>query len=120
MCGSYNQQYDTQLLDKAKSEYETWLSKKAEREGGFGGDDGYGTRDWVPRDRELARPGISQHVAREVPPATPLSAIPQTPTQSNQYGYEQAPDMGYPGYWDPHMYYWPQDPQYYQHDVEAE
>jgi len=45
------------LLRKAKEQYETCLSKKAEREGGI--DDAFGTRDWVPRDRIIARPTLT-------------------------------------------------------------
>ncbi len=41
---------------KAQAEYEAWLSRKAEREGDMG-DGAFGTRDWVPRERVVARPG---------------------------------------------------------------
>lgn len=57
---------EEELLHKAKEQYETWLSKKAEREGGI--EDAFGTRDWVPRDRVIARPTlVSTATASAVP-----------------------------------------------------
>lgn len=52
---------DAEMYKKAQKEYEDWLSKKKEREGGMDMEDnGYGTRDWVPRDRVVARPTALQ------------------------------------------------------------
>jgi hypothetical protein len=44
--GSYNTAYENAMAEKAKGEYEAWLSRKSEREGGVGEEaDGYSTRD---------------------------------------------------------------------------
>ncbi|WVR08709.1 hypothetical protein IAU60_005767 [Kwoniella sp. DSM 27419] len=50
------------LLDKAQKEYEAWLARKAEREGGPE-EEGGGTRDWKPKYREVARPGAVEGIA---------------------------------------------------------
>ena len=62
--GSYNTRYTTELMDKAKAEYEAWLARKAEREGGIGGEEG-GVGDFVPRDRSVALP---RAVGGQAPP----------------------------------------------------
>ncbi|WVF67755.1 hypothetical protein IAT40_002514 [Kwoniella sp. CBS 6097] len=59
---SYSTQHGAELLEKAKKEYDAWLAKKKEREGGIDEDMG-GTRDWVPRGREVARPGAVEGLA---------------------------------------------------------
>ncbi|WWC92431.1 uncharacterized protein L201_007389 [Kwoniella dendrophila CBS 6074] len=60
-----NSRYDMKLAEKAKKEYEDWKARKAEREGGINdNDDNYtGTRQWVPKDREIARPGNVEGLA---------------------------------------------------------
>lgn len=75
--------YKSELADKAQREYEDWIARKAEREGGIG--EGYGTEEWVPRERQQARYGLSLE-----------------PTQAyTSSSYDQT---GYP-YWDP-TYWW--------------
>ncbi|WVQ95321.1 hypothetical protein IAU59_002416 [Kwoniella sp. CBS 9459] len=59
---TYKTQHGSELLEKAKKEYEAWLAKKQEREGGIDDEVG-GTRDWVPRGREIARPGAVEGLA---------------------------------------------------------
>ncbi|OCF35882.1 hypothetical protein I316_02375 [Kwoniella heveanensis BCC8398] len=60
---SYNTQHGAELLEKAKKEYEAWLAKKKEREGGIDNEIG-GTRDWTPQGRrEIARPGAVEGLA---------------------------------------------------------
>jgi hypothetical protein len=49
--------YKSELAEKAKKEYEDWLAKKADREGGRDADGGYGVQEWVPRNRTQARFG---------------------------------------------------------------
>lgn len=101
---------------KAQAEYEAWLSRKAEREGDMG-DGAFGTRDWVPRERVVARPGgsfLEQTAANAVPQAAPHSAgssveAPLTPATDDQYMYQQYLDPAYlqqfyGAYWDPYMY----------------
>nr|XP_018259857.1 uncharacterized protein I303_07929 [Kwoniella dejecticola CBS 10117]OBR82015.1 hypothetical protein I303_07929 [Kwoniella dejecticola CBS 10117] len=57
--------YDHKLAEKARKEYEDWKARKAEREGGIGDDgENHGTRDWVPKTREVARPGNAQPQAQ--------------------------------------------------------
>ncbi|ORX40825.1 hypothetical protein BD324DRAFT_23002 [Kockovaella imperatae] len=53
--GSYNTRYTTELMDKARAEYEAWLGGKSEREGGIGDDQG-GVGDFIPRNRHVALP----------------------------------------------------------------
>ncbi|WWC65316.1 uncharacterized protein I303_107934 [Kwoniella dejecticola CBS 10117] len=56
--------YDHKLAEKARKEYEDWKARKAEREGGIGDDgENHGTRDWVPKTREVARPGNVEGIA---------------------------------------------------------
>ena len=55
--GSYNTHYSTELLDKAKAEYEAWLSRKSEREGGIGDVENSPVSTWQPRSLDVARPG---------------------------------------------------------------
>ena len=61
---------EDELLRKAQRQYEQWLSEKQEREGGVGGD-GWGTRDWTPRDRVVARPGALRPEPEEMRAAPP-------------------------------------------------
>lgn len=104
---------------KAQAEYEAWLSRKAEREGDMG-DGAFGTRDWVPRERVVARPGGSlleqagQASNRPGQQPAPNSAgcfveAPMTPGTDEQYMYQQYLDPAYlqqfyGAYWDPFMY----------------
>lgn len=118
--GSYNQQYGTDLAEKAKEEYETWLSKRTEREEGFNGEEGYGTRDWVPRSREPARPTIDHRWLQGGGPSSqtdgrqfrdPMSSddTVQTPMDASQPFNQPIPYLNpnfYPNFWDPNMYYW--------------
>ncbi|OCF78948.1 hypothetical protein I204_00892 [Kwoniella mangroviensis CBS 8886] len=61
-----NPRYDSALAEKARKEYEDWKARKAEREGGVGDDgDAHGTRDWVPKSREVARPGNNQMILHQ-------------------------------------------------------
>ena len=61
---SQNQLCQPTLAEKAKQEYDTWLSKKTEREDGIAEEqEGYGTRDWAPRTRIVARPGAVEGIA---------------------------------------------------------
>ncbi|KAK8850646.1 hypothetical protein IAR55_004565 [Kwoniella newhampshirensis] len=120
--GSYNSRYDPALAEKAKKEYEDWVARKAEREGGVGGEDSGGTRNWVPKDRDVARPGAVEGIAHsdayEGKPMAQLEAHPQTvqpwvypfPTGDHDQSYDpsqQAMEAFYPpqGYWDP-SYWW--------------
>jgi hypothetical protein len=120
--GSYNQLYVSSLADKAKEEYEAWLSRKAEREGGVGDEDGYGTRDWEPKGRVVARPGAVEGLAHSdgfsEKKYDPTSAvIPTEQQQWNEYTYVYPDQSTYaqPGYpmqaYDPTMMYW--DPSYW-------
>ncbi|WWC98287.1 hypothetical protein V866_005178 [Kwoniella sp. B9012] len=61
---THNPKYDSALAEKARKEYEDWKARKAEREGDVGDDgDAHGTRDWVPKSREVARPGNVEGIA---------------------------------------------------------
>nr|XP_019050790.1 hypothetical protein I302_01233 [Kwoniella bestiolae CBS 10118]OCF29720.1 hypothetical protein I302_01233 [Kwoniella bestiolae CBS 10118] len=61
---SHNPRYDPALAEKAKKEYEDWKARKAEREGGIADEgENHGTRDWVPKSREVARPGNVEGIA---------------------------------------------------------
>ncbi|WWD20821.1 hypothetical protein CI109_105298 [Kwoniella shandongensis] len=123
--GSYNTRYDSALAEKAKKEYEDWLAKKNEREGGFGGEDTGGTRDWVPREREFARPGAVEGIAHSdgyAGKTVPQIEGPPEPVHSWGYPYPnpyEGQDSDHPqnpmfaaenfyaqqGYWDP-SYWW--------------
>lgn len=52
----YKDQDKASLVQKAQAEYEAWLSKKEEREGGVGQPHDYGTREWAAKGRVPARP----------------------------------------------------------------
>ena len=100
--GSYNQLYHSSLAEKAKEQYESWLHKKSERESGIAEEqDIYGTMDWVPRTRVVARPGAVEGIAHSDGYGDPAlrpqvkaaesarqgSAEKQHHTQWNPYGY---------------------------------
>ncbi len=93
---SSNQLYHSSLAEKAKAEYESWLKKKNEREGGFAQeDDGYGTRDWAPRTRIIARPGTVEGLAHSEgygdPNLRPETAPPITAVQTAADDLQQYP-----------------------------
>jgi hypothetical protein len=108
------------LAGKAKEEYEAWLGRKAEREGGIdeeGG--GVGTRDWQPKQRVVALPGATAEPAQLDADLVSTAAIPteqsfawdnyayQQPYHP-MYGFTSPYDMPqvYPGsYWDPGMWW---------------
>ncbi|RSH87006.1 hypothetical protein EHS25_003494 [Saitozyma podzolica] len=118
--GSYNQLYVSSLAEKAKEEYEAWLGRKAEREGGVdeeGG--GLGTRDWHPKERVVALPGGTAEPAHFDTGVVSTAAVPteqafawenyayQQPYHP-MYGFASPYDMPqvYPrGYWDPGMWW---------------
>jgi hypothetical protein len=100
--GSYNQRYHSALAQQAKEQYETWLHKKRERENGIAEEsESYGTRDWVPRTRIVARPGEVEGIAhsegygdpslrpQSTAPPPALHAPATEPQQNpwNPYGY---------------------------------
>ena len=116
------------LATKAKAEYEAWISRKAQREGGMGNEDETpGTRDWVPRDRIQARPST-------MPTSSGSNSLPVTPDQEMHAGFYGSQENesttwagGYAGpfdpfylqdwsndtsttgqypYWDPAFYWW--------------
>lgn len=75
---------DAELYQKAQKEYEDWLDKKKEREGSMDMDNnGYGTRDWAPRDRVIARPSVLQNHPENQqlfsPPVRSIVNQPQAP-----------------------------------------
>ena len=119
------------LAIKAKEQYEAWLQKKTEREGGIGEeDDGYGTKEWVPKERIVARPGATEGLAhsdgygdrRFQEPVVDSkfgkqnyggdlawngSLTPYDPSAMGQYGMgfynpylANDPMLGHPGMWD--------------------
>lgn len=61
---------EDEMLRKAQEQYDLWLSKKQEREGGVG-DDGWGTRSWTPKDRVVARPSALQVEQGDAHPRPP-------------------------------------------------
>ncbi|ORY31314.1 hypothetical protein BCR39DRAFT_527486 [Naematelia encephala] len=123
---SDNQFYVSEHAEQAKLEYEAWLRKKPEREGGIRPDDeDHGSRQWTPKSRAVARPGQ----IRDIAPVrvwgdeglTP-QVVPVTPRNGwEQYGYPfdytQPNAQHGPGgymYMDPNLYgqgYW--DPRYW-------
>ncbi|WVQ86126.1 hypothetical protein IAT38_008294 [Cryptococcus sp. DSM 104549] len=85
--GSYNTRYDPKIMDKAKKEYEDWLARKADREGGMGGDDAGGTRDWHPKERAVARPRVDTAHPPGANLAQPIGSaktVITTPTEAAQ------------------------------------
>jgi hypothetical protein len=118
--GSYNQLYVSSLAEKAKEEYEAWLGRKAEREGGVDEDGGgLGTRDWHPKERVVALPGGTAEPAHFDTGVASTAAVPteqafawenyayQQPYHP-MYGFASPYDMPqvYPrGYWDPGMWW---------------
>ncbi|RXK41031.1 hypothetical protein M231_01662 [Tremella mesenterica] len=118
--------HEAAQLEKAQAEYEAWLSRKQEREGGVGDDnDGIGSREWVPKNREQARPRIPQ--MPQVPQPSSLPVTPNDDGQTSMLGGDatQQWPYGYPGsyaypwagmpnmteaqmysMWDPSYYWW--------------
>lgn len=87
---------ENELFKKAQEEYENWLRKRKEREGGIGNeDDGYGTRDWQPKDRVIARPGALQVTPNNQMTATgnvqTVYSIAQPPSSASTAGSDQSP-----------------------------
>ncbi|WRT70808.1 uncharacterized protein IL334_007807 [Kwoniella shivajii] len=77
--GNHNTRYDPALAEKARKEYEDWKAKKAEREGGIADSDTFGTRDWIPRAREVARPGAVEGIAHSEEYENHHHTIPRLP-----------------------------------------
>lgn len=126
--GSHQQRLSNTLADKAREQYEEWKAKKAEREGEVAKEDSYGTRDWVPRQREPARPVLPSSSSVSVPvwyqapqfhtendrlnPAeTPINVVPTPVGVSGMYadipsGQPRYPQQMYDGqFFDPQAYY---------------
>ncbi|WVN89062.1 uncharacterized protein L203_104278 [Cryptococcus depauperatus CBS 7841] len=84
---NYNgNKYESDLLQKAQKEYEQWLAKKAEREGGMEG----AMQDWKPQGREIARPsGLSPSSATMQ--HMPLSAGQSTQEERYVWAYPHTP-----------------------------
>lgn len=102
--GSYSTMYKSELAEKAKKEYEDWLAKKADREGGRDADGGYGVQEWVPRNRKQARFGeLNQPVSIH---PDPVEAAAKLGMGMGMAGYGQGQDgmaaygqaYGYNGY----------------------
>lgn len=63
--GSNGTRDQANLAERARAEYEAWLSKKEEREAGVGQPHDYGTRDWAAKGRVPAKPSALMRPAGE-------------------------------------------------------